>query len=216
MGKQLLLIIGAVVLLGGGGFAVWQLQNDTDETSEEQASEQQVDESELAFVAEAMTNTAYVATISGQSPEGPIDAVMEHDGNDRFRFSTQQDGISGEFIITPTATYTCQDGQCMEFAQGQQSLDIDPRDFSYDEGDLEEFSTNAVRVGTEPCPTGTCNVWEITDEDEVSRIYVDTDSSRIAQVTGSGADGEFTITYEYRDVTIDIPENVQPMPTFDQ
>lgn len=215
MTKQVLLIIGAVVLLAGGGFAVWQLQNDTDETTEEQVSGQQVDESEFAFVAEAMTNVAYVATISGQSPEGPIEAIMEHDGNNRFRFSTQQDGISGEFIITPSATYTCQDGQCMEFAQDQQSLDLNPADFSYDESDLEEFSSNAVRIGRESCPTGTCNVWEITDEDEIARIYVDVNSNRIAQVTGSGEDGEFTITYDYRDVTIDIPENVQPMPTFE-
>lgn len=220
MNKQIIAIIAGVVLLIGGGIAFWQLQDDEPELAQETTENgiTQEEAAQLAIVAENMAGASYVATISGTTPQGDIDSLLEFDGEGSYSFTASQAGQSVQFVVTPEATFSCEGDQCFELPRGQEdelfAFNID--DFTYDEAALTDFVDIARKVGQEDCPAGTCDVWEIEQDGETSRLYIDIDTNRISQASGSGGDGEFTIVYEYRDVTITAPENVQPFPTFDQ
>lgn len=217
MNKQIIAIIVGIVLLTGAAIAVWQLQDEPELTQEvNNTGVTQEEAAQLRLVAENMAGASYVATISGSTPEGLISSTLEFDGEGSYSFSSEQAGQSVKFIVTPEATFSCEGEQCFEFPRGQEddlfAFNID--DFTYDEGSLTEFVDIARYVGQEACPAGTCDVWEIIEDQETNRLYIDTDTNRISQATGSGDDGEFSIVYEYRSITITPPENVQPFPTF--
>lgn len=220
MSKQIIGIIIAVAVIAGGAFAFWQIQDDEPELAQEITDNgiTQEDIAELSLVGQNMAGASYMATITGNTPEGPLQSTLEFDGEGSYSFSSEQAGQSVQFIVTPEATYSCQGNQCFEFPRGQEddlfAFNID--DFTYEEDDLTEFADIATRIGEGPCPAGTCDVWEIVDRSETTRLYIDTSANRISQATGSGDDGEFSIVYDYRDVTITPPENVQPMPDFPQ
>ncbi len=218
MNKQLIGIIVAAIVLIGGAVAFWQFQNDEPELAQE-ATENGITQEEAAqlrLVAENMAGASYSATITGETPEGSLESVLEFDGEGNYSFSAEQEGQSIQFIVTGDAAYTCEGEQCFEFPRGEGdemfSFDID--EFTYEEEDLTEFAERASFVGEEECPAGTCDVWEIVDETETTRLYIDTSNNLVSQATGSGVEGEFTIVYDYRDVTITPPENVQPLPEF--
>lgn len=218
MNKQIIAIIVAVVLLAGGAIAFWQLQDDSPELTQEIGDNgiTQEEAAQLALVAENMAGASYVATISGTTPEGPIESVLEFDGEGSYSFTAEQAGQTFRFIGTPEATFSCEGDQCFELPTGQeqQQIGFNIDDFTYDEGSLTDFVDIARYVGQEACPAGTCDVWEIIEDQETNRLYIDTDTNRISQATGFGDDGEFSIVYDYRAVTITPPENVQPFPTF--
>lgn len=220
MSKQIIAILAAIIIIAGGVFVFWQLQDEDPELTQEIGENgiTQEDVAELSLVAQNMAGASYIATITGETPEGPLQSTLEFDGQGSYSFSAEQAGQAVSFIITPDAAYSCEGEQCFEFPRGQEddlfAFNID--DFTYEEDDLTEFADTATRIGEEPCPAGTCDVWEIVDQAETTRLYIDTDENRISQATGSGDDGEFTIVYDYRDVTITPPENVQPMPDFPQ
>lgn len=208
MSKQIISII-----IAGGAFAFWQLQDDEPGLAQEIRDNgiAQKDVAKLSLVGQNMVGASYVATITGDTPEGPLQSTLEFDGEGSYSFGAEQAGQSVRFVVTPDTAYSCEGDQCFEFPLGQAdelfAFDLD--DFTYEEDDLTEFADIATRIGEEPCPAGNCDVWEIVDETETTRLYIDASANRISQATGSGDDGEFTIVYEYRDVTITPLENVQ-------
>lgn len=220
MSKQIIAIVAAIIIIVGGIFIFWQLQDEgpelAQEISENGITQQEV--AELSLIAENMAGASYIATITGKTPEGPIQSTLEFDGQGSYSFSTEQAEQAVSFIITPDTAYSCEGEQCFELPRGQEddlsAFNID--DFTYQEDDLTEFANMATRIGEESCSAGTCTVWEVVDQTEVTRLYLDTNENRISQATGSGDDGEFTIIYDYRDVTITPPKNVQPMPDISQ
>ena len=215
--NQIISIIVAVVLLTAGLLAFIFMQDEAqDMAGVTDPGEQNGElEEDLFFDAEAMTNASFTATISGETPDGPIDALMEQDGEGNTRFTTQQNGTEVEFVVTPDSSYTCENGECIRF-DSDTSIDslFNPDNFTYDDEDFEAVREDVVFIGEEDCPAGTCNVWEVHDGEEESRIYVSTDTRQISQVTGEGADGSFSIVYDYRDVTITPPENYEEAPDF--
>ena len=216
MSKKILGIVLAVVVLAGGAFAFWQLQDDEPELEQEVAENgiSQEEAAQLALVAENMAGASYVATINADTPEGSFESVLEFDGEGNYSFNAEQDGQTVQFILIGDTAYTCEGEQCFEFPSRQDddmfNFNID--DFTYEEDELTDFAETATYLGEESCPAGTCDVWEIVDETETSRLYIDTDSNQISQATGTGDDGEFTMVFEYQDISIEAPENVQPFP----
>lgn len=217
MSKQTIGIVIAVTVIAGVAFAFWQLQDDEPKLAQEISDNgiTQEDIAELSLVGQNMAGASYVASITGDTPEGPLQSTLEFDGEGSYSFSSEQADQSIRFIVTPEAAYSCESDQCFEFPQGQEddlfAFNVDG--FTYEEDDLTEFADVATRIGKEQCPAGTCDVREIVDEAETTRLYIDTSANRISQATGSGYDGEFSIIYDYRDVTITPPEDAQAMPS---
>ena len=219
---QLIVVTVVGILVAGAITAfIWQqvIDSDDQDTNGQAATEQPTsgldDEelAELARAAELMNEASYVATISGEAADNIIDATMEFDGQGNVRFTAQEDGRTLQFILTPEFLYSCDGDTCYEFpADGQESQLLNPGDFTYTETDAVQYQSLGRNIGQESCPAGTCNVWEIEENDETNRIYIDVDSNLISQISGSSPDGGYTITMEYRDVSISAPDNAEPLP----
>ncbi len=213
--QQVVGLVVALLLIVGGVLAFTRLQNG-DENGDQQAAEQtDNDYEELARATEAMSDASFIATITGDSTEGPINVTMEQDGQGSSRFVTEQNGTTLQFIITPDAAYSCENDDCMQFAsEDVEGSFFEPDDFVYSEDDMDVLQANATFAGQEECPAGTCNVWEVTEGADTSRIYISTSDNTISQVSVTGPEGSFNITYDYQDVTITPPENAEVMPVF--
>lgn len=217
-------ILTAVIVVGllAGVFLAFFSANEQDETVNQQASEEELEqgsqtEEAALFNPLPMDEVGFRATLTGTSNEGPVDAIMEYDGEGSSRFESTQNGQVMEFIITPTAAYSCENSNCVMFDTTTDNMSFfNPEDYTYGDGDYATFRDEAVYLGREDCPAGTCHAWEVEDEDTTSLIYIETQTTRISQVVSSGPDGDITVTYEYEDITITPPENAQALPSFDQ
>lgn len=180
--------------------------NNTEQT--EQTGESDVNK---AFAPLDMTETEFEATVEGTDTDGnSYEMLLQYDGEGRSRMSGEQNGTRFETIFTADAFYSCQGENCVKFPVTQtESAPFQPGEYVYQDEDYDTFRDNANYLGRQDCPAGTCDVWEVTEDGYTTKLYID-DNQRISQVKGDdGSGGEVTITYEFKDVTINIPANAQ-------
>ena len=218
------LLIGIVVLVVGAGGATFFALNQSDDTTENGSQTNQTSErsdaennnSEPTFNPQITGNKAFVATIEGTS-EGSqaITGTIESDGEGNLRFEGVTAGESAEYYILADGRYiVCQAGSC--FSTSSETSGFSADDYNVTDDDVAEFKDTATYVGKEDCPAGTCDVWQVNDEGVETKIYISTKDSLVSQVVGVDDVDTFKIVYEYKDVTINPPTNVQDISDFTQ
>jgi hypothetical protein len=212
------LLIGGVIIAGGaGGYFLSQNNDNTSgntNTSTNESSQSKSGEPEFRPV--ATEGQSFVATLSGQSDGETINGTIEYDknGNSKFRTTTSEGEL--EFYVIGEDTYSCTNGQCFKFSGStdQNPLDLDDLNYNYSEDDVASFEDSARYLGQQPCPAGSCNVWRVTEGDYETDTYISTKDNRISQLLSRGENTEITIIYEYKDVVVTPPTNVQTLPGF--
>ncbi|MDZ7786253.1 MAG: hypothetical protein U5L95_03990 [Candidatus Saccharibacteria bacterium] len=211
------MIIGIIVaVLGIGGSVAYFVTRNNGEESGSQTTAQEDEQSAESgdaptFDPAATSGQDFVATMNGTTTEGEeFNGEIEYDSNGSTHFTGTTAGEQVEFYTTANRYVLCTAGNCFEYGD-QSSLPSTP-DYNYNEEDFSDFRDTANYQGRQSCPAGTCNVWEITEDGTTTTVFI-TDDQTVSQAKTSGTGGEFTITYEYRDVNISLPQNVQSVPT---
>lgn len=209
-------LIGIIIaFLLGGGTAAYLLsrdgKKDKTQTDSQTSNNQTAGGNDFAPVSTKGLDFSATLTMSGS--QGTSSARLEQDG-DKTRYVSTQDGQETQIIYTPDAYYSCTGGQCFKFALSQSSnIGVDVSAYEYDASEIANFRNTAAYKGKQDCPAGSCDVWSVTVGAGTSTLYVDAKTKRISQVE-STQDGTTTkIVYDYKDVTIDIPENAQTIPS---
>ncbi|MCA9323832.1 hypothetical protein KC992_01890 [Candidatus Saccharibacteria bacterium] len=220
MSRNVLIAIIAVLVIAGGGAAfVLTRSNDEDSTSgtNNASNSQSNDQSSNAsnnegrtFNPKATASQAFVATISGTS-EGSetLSGTIESDGQGNSHFIGTQAGQTAEYYTLSDGTYIfCQNGACYK-ASAENSAD-EADDYSFKEEDILKFRDTASYVGTDDCPAGTCDVWQVNDNGTDTRIYIDTKTQYVSQVVGTQDGDTFKVVYEFKDnVTVTPPTDIK-------
>ena len=201
-------IIAAVVVMGGG--AAYMLTKDDDSDSQQQSSQNSTDTGNNTFGPASTEGLEFTATIS---VDGTQSAMLEHDDQGNTRYIATSGGQQIEIIYTSDAYYSCQGDNCVKFPISQSSNSgFNPGDYTYDETKLSGYANPAYK-GQQSCPSGTCDVWEVSAGGVTSTLYVDSNTKRIAQVESTVGGKTSKIVYEYKDVTITVPANAQTITT---
>ena len=213
-GKIIGLIIAGLLLVGGVVYVINESDSTnnsgltTNESSEQQSNS---DSGEAEFNPVANSNEAFKATITGTSNGEEFSAVLEYDGEGNGRFSASSQDGETVFYYTQDGFISCQMDTCYRLpTDGPTPFSIG--EYTYTEEDFDDFKDNATYLGKQDCPAGTCDVWQITEEGVETKIFLNSSDRRISQVIGA-LDGETTtIVYEFGDVNITIPENIEEIP----
>lgn len=221
--KRIIIIVVAVLVLGLAAFLVFG--NDDDNSgnqantgdSTQQADSESQQSADTRFAPVGMMDMAFEATVDGTDADGKsYQMLLQYDGEGRTRMTGEQNGTRFETIFTSDAFYSCEGQNCVKFPISQSdSSPFTPDEYVYEDDDFTEFQDSAAYKGTGDCPAGTCDIWEVTEDGYTSQLYLDR-NRRISKVEGSSVEGNVTITYEYKNVNIEIPQNAQTIPTLEQ
>ncbi len=215
-------LIGVLVFVGG--FVAITSLSDDSETEPSSSSSSEVastDANEPTFAPVNTFDESFVATISGTTEGQSFSAILESDGNGVTKFSsTDENGSSFEFYNTPDSTINCSEGQCVKLPSSGEASNTE--EYTFNQSDFDKFKETAEYEGEEDCPAGKCDVWLVADDDVAgnpsqsleTKIYISKKDQRISQVVGMQNGEVTTIVYEFKDVTITLPENVQELPNF--
>ena len=201
-------IVAAVVVVGGG--AAYMLTKDNnEETDQTNTSQTSPSTNANAFNPASTEGLEFVATIS---VDGTTSSTMEHDDKGSTRYVATTGGQQMEIIYTSDAYYACQGDSCVKYPISQSSNSgFNPGDYTYDQARLASY-TSPANKGQQSCPSGTCDVWEVSAGGVTSTLYVDSSSKRITQVESTVGGKTSKIVYEYKDVSITVPANAQTIP----
>lgn len=218
MSKKLIisLVIGLLVI--GGGVAVYIAFSDNGAgSSSNESSNGTALESNggRQFSPVPTTGLAFVATMNGTTSKGQsYSATIESDGKGSAHYKGETGSSPVEFYSTKDAYIFCSSGSCFKYGSGGTSTaNQTPGQYSYSEKDFETFKQIANYTGRESCPAGMCDAWEISQQNGYKTKVLISDGNRVSQLHTEGPDGNFTITYEYKDVTIKLPSNVKTLPS---
>lgn len=221
MNKAVVAIL-AVLIVGGGGAAYMLTReddtstessnstgaNDTNDT--EKKSNDAPEFNPLATIGESFTANMSIESTDGT---GTFTGVIDKDADGNTKFSGEQDGETIEFYLTTDGKYiVCEAGECFSLTGGDSPIAVS--DFTATDEDIAKYKETASFKGEVDCLSGRCDSWEYQDEvGDLVTIYIDQDSKKVSEVRGTDEDGsKVVITYEYKDVTITLPENVQEIP----
>ena len=213
MRKLIPFIVGGVIVLGGTA-AFFMAKKDEPAKSTTNSSQSSARSS--AFTAVNMAGQSFRATISTQAESGGQEnrAVMEADAKTgAVSYQATTAGEAMKIIYTKEAYYMCQAESCVKYALGQGTgANFSPDAYQYDEREIESFKKASTSLGRQSCPAGTCDVWKVSSDGSDAKVYVDTKTKRISQVTTEKNGATSKVVYEYTDVSVTIPTNAQEVP----
>ena len=216
------LVVGGVVLVGGGAYFVTQNGSDSSNDSASQQSSENAsqDSSTQAFDAVSTNDTSFVATISTSDTEGKTSqSTMEYDkSSGNVRYTSTADDKTFTITYTSDAYYMCQSAdRCIKYPlNGVGDSGFDRSAFEYTAEELAGYKNSSAYQGKKDCPSGTCDVWQVSEGDYRATIYIDAGSKKIVQVEGTTGGTTSKIVYEYKDVSITPPANAQEIPAIGQ
>ncbi len=216
--KKVVIGILAVILVIGAG--VWLVKkkgnNQTAQNQSTQSSQPTSTTTPASFNPQALDGLEYTATLTTVTPNGGnVSATVEYDKDtNAWHYSGQSDSSSIEAIYATDAYYIKTNGNWMKLPLTQASQSFNPSQYKYDQASLKDLQGKAQDKGTQNCPAGTCQVWEVSNYQNNDKItfYVDKKTNRISQIVTEAAGGKTTIVYSYKDVTVDIPTNAVSAP----
>lgn len=214
--KKVLIIGGVLVLIVGaaaGGYLLFVKNDDSTGTSSSGQNQDAGSSSEFSPV--STEDTPMIATITTSQDGEKNTIVMKFDGEGNNEYSIEQEGEEVRFVTTGDAYYMCRVSGCFKYANTQeQSGTTNPDQYEYNQTDIDNFKKQATYKGQQSCDGGTCDVWEISNFNGggTATFYLDSDSKRIVKIASTFNGSTSTITYDYKSVTIDIPENAQELP----
>ncbi len=210
MKKTIPIIIALIIVVAGA--AVFLMARNNDDTPTQTTSQ---GESTNSFNAVSTSGVSFVATITTTTTDGKtVTGVMESDSkNGAVKYTASTAGATTTMIYTKDAFYMCQTADnCIKSSAANASFN--PSAYEYSDDELAQFKSSSTKVGTESCPSGTCDVWNVSSEGYQSKIYLDQKTKRVSQVVGGTDQATSTIVYDYKDVTVTIPQNAQEAPSF--
>ena len=179
-------------------------------------SSQEKTEQTNAFSPAPTEGQALTATITTTVDGEVNEATIAFDGQGTSEYTAVVNGISQRVIYTPEAYYTCTDAQgCFKFDLSQSTgTNVNPEDYQFNSDKSDEFNTTATYEGQMSCESGTCNVWTSSSFKNQGKttVYVDSKTKNIIKVESTVDGTKSTITYDYSDVTIEIPTDVEELP----
>lgn len=232
MNKKKLIIVASVVLallvIGGVFWVVRGKGNNkssssplTDSSSDKQSSsekttQKQSPSGQTTFNPLPLTDIEFAATLTTATANGgSVNASMEYDkDNNAWRYTGQSNGVKIEAVYTTDAYYMNAAGNWMKLPLSQGTQAFNPGQYKYDQATIKDFQAKVQNKGTQSCPSGTCQVWEIANYQGNDKItfYTDTSSNRISQVVTESSAGKSTIVYTYKDINVTVPANVTEAP----
>ncbi len=211
MKKLAIILIGAIVVVGGG-FGIYSVTKGSGDKDDSNTSSN----SSNTFSPVANSKLSFEATITTVSKGKTTVAVMESDAKTgAVRYSADENDGSLAMIYTKDAYYTCQDeGGCFKFVLGKgQGASFDPKAYQYSESSLETFKQSSQKLATEDCKTGKCDVWQVANTDGTStKIYIDNATKRVVKVSGQSGGATSTIEYDYKEVSVEVPKDAKELP----
>lgn len=234
MNKKKLIIVASVVLallvIGGVFWVVKGKNKDSSSSSQanshsdqqspsqksSQKSQKQSPSGQTTFNPLPLADTEFAATLTTATANGgSVNASMEYDkDNNAWRYIGQSNGIKVEAVYTTDAYYINAGGNWMKLPLSQGTQAFNPSQYKYDQATIKDFQAKVQNKGTQSCPSGTCQVWEIANYQGNDKItfYTDTSSNRISQIVTESSAGKSTIVYTYKDINVTVPANVTEAP----
>lgn len=145
--------------------------------------------------------------------ETPLEAFIQHDGKGTIRVETKQDNEFVEYYLTPEKQILCQDSKCY----GTKPIPDDPlfdvSSFIYSEEDLGEIGRGLILSATQPCGERMCELWSAPTPSEIiaPQLLLDLETHRIIRITGIEKDTYVDISFDYKDVKIILPLQVEDL-----
>lgn len=224
MNKKMIIgaLILAILLIAGAAAYITSQDEDQSAKEENQSTQQEIDNQNANnqnqaenFDVASTEGLSFVSTISTTSEGKTTTATMEYDKTTgSVRYTSQAEGQDLVMIYTKDAYYMCQTAEtCIKYPTSQgDTSGFDSDSYQYSENELNDIKSSAFYQGQKDCLSGTCDVWKSTLGDYESLMYIDAKTKRIVQVESTSAAGSSKITYEYKDVSIVPPTNVQTIP----
>jgi hypothetical protein len=221
MKVKLIGIILAVLVVGGGAGAFIMSRDSDDSKSSSNNSNTTKEETKTesatpTFSPKATKNQSFSATLEGTSEGDALTGTIESDGKGIIHFTGTQAGETAEYYVTSDGSFIfCQGTQCFKSSASENS--VSPDDYEVTDEDIAKYQSKATFLGSESCPSGTCNVWQYTDDENVkTKIYIDKDTDYVSQVVGEDGTDTFKIVYNFKDVSITVPTDVQDLSNLGQ
>ena len=164
------------------------------------------------------SNYRATMTMEGGAVAQNSTAVMEFDAPSTMRFVITSAQGATEMITTKDASYMrMNNGPWLKTGTGSDEA-LASEAYRYDGETLKGWfadTQNADYKGVQPCDGGMCHVYAFTDGDMKTTAYFTLATYRVQKVVAEGPNGQkTTIAYDYdADVSIDVPQNVQTLPT---
>ncbi len=238
MNKKIIPIIGILLVLGVGGF-LFLKQKQAPTVSPEIKKVQVEMMANCKYDADfcryatsglvAMTNGYTMTSVSTYN--GKVSkSVMKSDGKGNLETVSYSDGKEeGNFITLDKSSYMKSVGETVwtefpptkdETGKPTKSL-FDFEALKKELGNGKDASgmeaLTVKKVGTEPCGTFTCTVFEMTNKatpDFKTKIWVDTNQYYARKMESKSSIGVSTMAFEYGPVMITKPSPVKKMPAF--
>lgn len=210
MKKIIPVIAGVVVVISGAAIILTGNNNKTSDSTKSAGSNSN---QSTVFDAQPTAGASFSATMTTADSKGvkTMDGLMEFDAKTGLsKFTGKIADQTMTMIYSKDAYYMCQaETECFKYSTAQSSSSgFNPNNFQYDSTKLTGYKTNAKSVGTESCPSGSCSVW-IVDNATNTKMYIDKKTKRVSQFMSSTAEGSTKVVYNYKDVSITIPQNVK-------
>ena len=226
MNKNLIIGLVAGVVVVGAGAAYIVTSGGEDETNNNSQTTESTNNSQQESTDGQTFNPAntieqdFVATFTTQSDGGEISATVNYDkDSSSWQYVTTTGDQDAEFIITADAYYSKLDGQWVKLpSSGDAATGFDTKQLELSDSEVTAFQERASYKGEASCPAGTCDLWEVENYEGAEKIsfYLNKDTNTMSQLVTVANGATSTITYEYKDVTVEVPENAQTLPSLGQ
>ncbi len=198
--------IVALLLVGAGVAAYFYIQssNTTPSTTSNTSDETPT------FRPEQTAGMSFVATYTAKSKDSEITTgIIEVNSAGDSKYTGKAAGKEFTSYSVANVYVSCVDGTCIKLASNNNQESIANSEYRYSDEDFAKFSSNAEYKGKKDCPAGSCQAWEVVNEDTTTMLYID-NQNRLSQLKGERNNGSsYSITYEYKDVTVTLPKNIK-------
>ncbi len=220
MSRNLIIAILVGVAVIGGGVALYATQSDNDNNLANTDNSEQADQQEsgtATFSPENTLESDFEATIATESDTTTFEATIEYDADSKaWRYVAKNSDQDMELIVSTDAYYSKVEDKWIKLpSSGESGTGFDREAYELTDEELAEFQSRSSYKGEVSCPAGTCDLWEVENYEGNNKLsfYVDKETNTINQLVTVTASGTSTITYTYKDVTIEIPTDAQEVPS---
>lgn len=205
-----IIAVVAVICIGVAAFVLTRSSDNSAPADTATSTETSSEASKKAVFAPKSTDgVAYVAKLSGTAQGSAIAATIEHDGKGNSHYlGTAPE--PAEMFLLGTEYIMCDDAQCMSISTAA-SQPVGSKEASYSNEAIASWKNTAVHKGKQACPAGTCDAWQVTQDDHTGTLFIASDG-RVSRSTWKSSELDMNIDLEYKDVTITRPENVLTIP----
>lgn len=223
MSRNLIIAIIAGILVLGGGVLFYAMQSDTQSNLTESTTPQNQEEQSTNTAEFDPANTLendFEATIATEADNVSFNASVEYDKDTKsWRYVAENSDQQMELIVTSDAYYSKVNGNWIKLpTSGEANTGFDADAYEVTAEELADFQSRSSYEGEASCPAGTCDLWVVENYEGNTKLsfYVDKETNTINQLITESDRGTNTITYTYKDVSVEVPENAQEVPSLGQ